>query len=1014
MRNWWGRNFAPFFSFKLGARLVAVAALFLAFATAALAQSTATLQGTVTDPSGGAVPKAKVLVQNEQTGVEFNTQTDSTGSYLVTGLLPGLYQVTVTASGFQKFIVKEIKLDVASTVQENVPLKVGEVSQEVVVTGGAPLVNTTSATMGQVIDQKTVQQIPLNGRHFVDLGLLVAGTVTPPQNGFLVYPLQGLGMFAIDTAGQRENTTNWMINGINLNDGVQNQITFQPSVDTVSEFKIDNSNFPAQYGRMSGAIVNIATRSGTNQFHGEAFDFARNSFFDARNYFNPKPKHQIPLIRNDFGADGGGPIVKNKAFFFLSYEGQRQRDAAALSTLVPAQGTTSSSTAVNNLLKLLPQVPGTANTLVPFFGSTSVQVNVDQGAGDLSYVFNPSDRLHGYYIIEQDHRFEPTSAANVPNFGDVRDARRQLMTLNEVHVFSPNITNEARLGFNRLHITFLPSAAESWSSLGIGEPAGVPTTGFPLIIISGGPEFGDPPGEPQGRGDTTVDFSDTLDWLKGNHNLAMGVDVMRFYNNNIGENLGDFFYTGLASFLNDRAVSYAATQGNSNDKILEPAWAIFLQDTYKLRPNLTLEIGLRYDWNGTPNEANNHLSLFNPTTDAMAPVSQAYPTSDKNIQPRIGFAWDPWGDGKTSVRGGYAILTQQPVTNIVSALSGNPPFATPLAASGNISLEAPPVNPRLVSPNTIDPNFHDAYAQDWNLSIERALTPTLGIELSYVGIKGTHEQQLINLNQPPVTGGIYGTSANSPYPNFSEILDYNSNGNSNYNAFWATVRKRTSHGLELSASYTLSRSNDYSSLDVPNNLPQDTYNLLGEYGPSDFNATQRFVLSGFYLLPFKGSRAVSGWEFGLITQAQSGNPLTAFYSVPSAYHPFPGETLRVNSSGSLSISGDPNAWIANPSVLSSPCNSATLKCSPGTAGRNTVIGPNFVNTDFSIIKNTELTERINLQFRAEAFDVFNHPNFGDPSLTIDSANFNKIQSTRFGVGDFGSSRQIQLALMLQF
>lgn len=1011
-----------FFSLAFAVRSAAAIVVLFALSTVALAQSTATLQGTVTDTSNAAVPNAKVVVHNQNTGVDRTTKTDQTGGYLVSGLLPGVYQVEISASGFQTSVIKNLTLDVATAVTENMQLKVGQVTEQVTVTGGTPLVNTSNVTIGQVINQRTVQEIPLNGRHFVDLALLSPGTVTPPQNGFLTFPLQGLGSLGIDTAGQRENTTNWMINGINLNDEVQNQITFQPSVDTVSEFKVDNSNFPAEYGRNSGAIVNIATRSGTNRFHGQAFDFLRNNFFDARNFFNVKPRPQAPLIRNNFGADLGGPIKKNKLLFFLSYEALRQRDAISLLTPVPAAGTTSSSVAVNNLLKLLPAPNTTLAGQPAFSGNTNAPVNVDQGTADITYVLNQSDQISGYYAIEMDHRFEPLAGATVPNFGDTRDARRQLLTLNEDHVFGPNMTNEIRLGFNRLHITFLPNDSSlNSATLGINLPPGVPTVGMPLINIGSiGLLFGNPGGEPQGRGDTTAVLSDTLNWLKGRNNFAFGGEVRRFYNNNLFENVGAFGYSSLQNFINDSASSFSTLSGNGNNKILEPAWGLFAQDNYKLRSNLTLELGLRYDWNSTPTEAHNRFSVFDPSTDALVQIGtpgfgQVYQTNNKNFQPRIGLAWDPWGNGKTSIRAGYAILTQQPVTNIASNLTSNPPFATPLASSSktnSITLENPPANPNTVSPFSISPNYHDSYAQDWNLSIQREITSTLGIQVAYIGIKGTHLQQEVNLNQPAVVNGFYQSAG--PFPNFSAIRNFNSAGTSHYNALWVTVNKHVSHGLDFLGSYTFSRSLDYSSLDTPNNLPQDSNNLRNEYGPSDFNATHRFVLSGFYQLPFKGNRVISGWELGLITQAQSGNPLTVFSLAASGLFPF--EAVRPNVTGPVQVTGNINGWIANPSVFTSPCttSSGITTCSPGNLGRNTVIGPKFVNTDFSLIKNTKISERFNLQFRAEAFDVFNHPNFGDPNLNAGSKFFGIINSTRFGPADFGSARQIQLALKLQF
>ena len=268
------------------ARTLLLFALTFALCRNVGAQSTAQLNGTVSDPSGAAISSARVIVKNMGTGVEWNTQTNSAGLYVLPSLPPGTYQITVSAEGFQKLLLADLKLDVATAVTKDIQMRVGSMTQEVQVTTEAPLIETSSPGVGQVINAKTVQEIPLNGRHFVDLNLLTPGTVTPPANGFLTAPLRGQGSFAINTAGQREDTTNWLVNGINLNDPVQNQVTFQPPVDTLSEFKVDNSTFPAQYGRNAGSIVNIATRSGVNEFHGEAFEFFRNNALDARNFFN--------------------------------------------------------------------------------------------------------------------------------------------------------------------------------------------------------------------------------------------------------------------------------------------------------------------------------------------------------------------------------------------------------------------------------------------------------------------------------------------------------------------------------------------------------------------------------------------------------------------------------------------------------------------------------------------------------------------------------------------------------
>ena len=334
----------------------------------ALAQSTATLQGTVTDSKGAVLPNATVVVRNRSTSSERTTQTDSEGNYQVAALPAGVYSVEVRVQGFKTQVADSVTLEVAKTAVQNFQMDVGAISEQVLVSSDVPVIETATTSVGTVINQRTVQEIPLNGRHFVDLGLLIPGSVTPPQNGFLTAPLRGQGSFAFNTAGNREDTVNFMINGVNLNDMVQNQITFQPSINTVQEFKVDNSTFSAEYGRNSGAIVNIATRSGTNDYHGEFFEFLRNEALDARNFFDAR---KPPFKRNQFGLNIGGPLHlpffgeggspfsyngKNRTFFFFSYEGLRQRQGLTLTSnvLTPAQRASVTNPTV---LKLLPLIP---------------------------------------------------------------------------------------------------------------------------------------------------------------------------------------------------------------------------------------------------------------------------------------------------------------------------------------------------------------------------------------------------------------------------------------------------------------------------------------------------------------------------------------------------------------------------------------------------------------------------------------------------------------------------------
>ncbi len=1028
------------------------------------AQSTASLNGSVTDPTGAAVPNAKVTVTNIATGVAQVAQTDAAGAYLFPVLPSGTYHLEVSSPNFQTAVLPALTLDVATSVTRNIQMVVGSVTQQVVISAEAPLIETATPGVGEVIDDKTTQDIPLNGRHFVDLGLLTAGTVTPPANGFLTAPLRGQGSFAIDTAGQREDTTNWLINGINLSDPQQNQITFQPPIDTLSEFKIDNSSFPAQYGRNMGAIVNIATRSGSNDFHREAFEFVRNNDFDARNYFNPVGLPQSPFKRNSFGADFGGPIKKNKLFFFLAYEGLRQRQGLTVEATVPSQNqiATVTSPAVLALLKVIPaaNLAGSGTAGVPgaynlFSGSAVANVALNQGAADLDYIVSDTDQVHFYYVVQRDHRQEPTqgglAAADIPGFGDTRDGFRQLMTISEDHTFGANLTNTVRVGYNRIHLIFSPTALNP-AAFNIGLPTGSPVgVAIPNIDVSGDLDFGGPTNEPQGRGDTTGALNDTLTWLRGNHDFAFGGEIRRAYNNNISENIGEFVYTptivngvttasSMQNFLADRASTFQVEVGAGSDRAVEPSWALFAQDSFKWKPNFTINVGLRYEWNSTISEARGRFTNFNTSNGDLFLSPDPYQTNNLNFQPRLGFAWDPFGNGKTSVRAAYAILTQEPITGVVApSLTNNPPFALPIAvtsATSAITMENPSATITGVSlgPNATNPNFKNAYAQDWNLTVERQLSSTTGLQLAYVGTKGTHLPIFVNVNQPFVVNGIYQSTR--PFPTLplsspvlpsqcvapfpacplNNIMQEASIANSNYNALWVTLTQHVWQGLEFLASYSYSKSLDYDSQSTINEpiMVQNAYNPRGDYGLSEFDSRNRFVLSGIYSLPFKGNRLVAGWQFGIITQAQSGNPLTPTVTIG----PGPGIslTIRPNITAPVQITGDSTQWFANKSVFVSPCTTSAgvTTCKPGDMARDSVPGPDFVNTDFSITKNTQLTEKFNLQFRAEAFDIFNHPNFGNPSLTVGSSTFGEILSTRFSTGDFGSSRQIQLGLKLIF
>ncbi|HJP94084.1 MAG TPA: TonB-dependent receptor [Pyrinomonadaceae bacterium] len=1012
--------------------LMLVAALLAT--SSVLAQSTATLQGTVTDAKGAVVPNATVIARNRATSTERTTQTDNDGNYQLAGLPVGVYSVEVRVTGFKTQVADQVTLQVAKTAIQNFQLDIGAISEQVLVTSDVAVIETATTSVGTVINQRTVQEIPLNGRHFVDLGLLIPGSVTPPQNGFLTAPLRGQGSFAFNTAGGREDTVNFMINGVNLNDMVQNQITFQPSINTVQEFKVDNSTFSAEYGRNSGAIVNIATRSGANAYHGEFFEFLRNDVLDARNFFDAQ---KPPFHRNQFGLNIGGPLNighfgeggspfsyhgKNRTFFFFSYEGLRQRQGLTLTSNVLTDAQRASVTNAT-VLKLLPLIPRATSVDVVggvpigrFAGSGTAPVNIDQWTGDMSHNFNANDRLHGYYAFQKDLRGEPNLQGNtLPGFGDTRQSHRQIFTLNETHIFGPNLTNEARFGFNRINITFTPNLQVNPTDFNINEGVNQ-DLGLPQINITGfNFNIGGPAGFPQGRADTTVVLSDTLNYLRGNHSFKFGGEGRRFYNNNFTLDTGSFTFANVNSFIAGNANAFSVTLGDRSSAIIQNALGFYVQDNYKVRPNVTLELGLRYDWNMTPSERFDRFVVFDPATRSLVRVGSGiddvYHQNNKNFQPRVGIAWDPFKDNKTSVRAAYAILADQPVTNVVTPLTSNPPLATPLTFSGAITFANAAAAAGLagLAPNNVSPDFDNAYVQSWNLNIQRELGHDLAVTIGYFGTKGTHLRISRNINQP-INGvrpfpTVSLSSSIRPGATLNNIVQIESTGNSSYNALWLTASKRLSRGFQFNASYTFSKSIDYNSLNSQGVIVQDSYNLLSNRGLSDFDARHRFVFSGLYELPFHGNRAVEGWQLSSIVQSQSGNPVTIV--VNNSTFTGTNNTVRPNVTGPIEILGTPNRWFdTSPFIV--PVNRF------GSLGRNVVIGPGFNNTDFSVIKRTKLTESQLIEFRWEVFDLLNHANFGQPGRVVGTANFGQITNTRFATGDSGSSRQMQFALKYQF
>jgi len=998
----------------------ALPATLLLWAAVGLAYSapTSSLTGTVVDPSGRAVPRAKIIVRDTATFVESLVFTNSEGIFEIPALPAGTYRLEVSAPGFRLAIVEALTIDVARILVQDVHLELGDVSQEVTVKPQAALIDRVTTSVGHVIDGRTVQEIPLNGRYFLDLAVLSPGSVTAPQSGFSAAPSRGLGALAINTAGNREETVNYMINGITLNDLVFSSILFQPSISAIQEFKIDNSSLSAEYGQSSGAVVNLATRSGGSQFRGELFEFLRNDALDARNFFTLNSSEPQPFKRNQFGGNLGGPAIRNKTFFFFSYEGLRQEQQVDLNSLVfsDAQRGSAASGVIAQLITLIPRSNIIDSAGTPrFVGSAAAPVDADQWGMDIDHIFSQTDRLHGYYSFDLTQTVEPTVLGNtVPNFGASQRPQRQFFSLNETHVFGQDRINELRLGLNRLSSATLPNALLNPADFGIRDGIDQPI-GLPQINIAGGAlNFGGPSVFPSGRGDTTIVASDALTCSCGRNSLTIGGEFRQFLNNNFRLGSGAFNFPSVAAFLADTANSFSVTLGNQSSSIRQGAFGMFVQSNYRWRPNLTLELGLRYDWNMTPDERYNRFIVFDPQSASLVRVGHGlddiYHQNNKNFQPRLGFAWDPFKDGKTSVRGAYAILADQPMTSVVIPTSGNPPLAIPLAVTGTIQLgnAIDFAQAAGLAPATVDHEFDNAYLQSWNLNVQREILPGLTVMAGYFGSKGTHLILRRNINQP--VDGVLPYSVVSPssaiLPNvpLGNITQAESTGNSSYNALWVTASKSFASGLQINVSYTWSKSLDYNSLSSEGIVVQDSYNLRGDRGLSDFDARHRFVAREIYDLPFRSNPFTRNWQLATTIQAQSGNPVNIVTSNSTVTGV--ANTLRPNVTGPITIIGTADRWF-NTSVFSPVAGFGNL-------GRNVVIGPGFENTDFSIMRNIELGERFRMQLRIEVFDLLNHANFGQPGNVVGTPGFGRITKTRFPTGESGSSRQMQLGVKLSF
>lgn len=1052
---------------------VLVASMILLLAPRIHAQlASANLSGTVTDQSQAAVPNANVSIRNVDTGVTREVTTNADGLYSAPNLAPGKYDVTVSATGFSTLVQNGITLTVGAEQALNLTLQVGQVSQKVEVTAAAPTVETTSSTLSATVEQTTIVELPLNGRDWTQLATLEPGVIAIHAQASTSSTAnrgnRGFGNQLTDS-GHRPNENTYRVNGININDysnGAPGSVLgVNLGVDAIQEFNVVTTNYSAEYGRTSGAVINAVTKSGTNQFHGSGYIFDRDKVYDARGYFD----NQLPPFRRvQFGGSAGGPIIKDNTFIFADYEGVRQNQGVTFSDHVPSAaarsgelcsipqpGANGCSTVFLNTLAPLPgtnpdPTTGIDKSVLPFLalwptGNGAVVGNGDTQVYTVSGVQNLTEN---YVTARLDHKFSTGDSADGSYFFDnapqtIPDAldnvvheiftRRQGVTMEESHIFSPELLNVARFGFTRVvglvntPVQALNPAADSLSLSAIpGQFA--PLLGVPGLTSAGGL------GNVSFFGHHYNSFQayDDLFLTRGTHALKFGFAFERMQYNvlSLVRRNGNFNFGSLEDFLRNNPLNVLLLDPDPNFRretgSRQSLFGGYVQDDWRVRKNLTLNLGLRYEMLTLPHEAHNGFGVLLPDffTGVTTPVNTLWASNatTHNFDPRIGFSWDPFGDGKTAVRGAFGIFDVLPLPYTYTiGDSLTLPFSLQVSASnlpsgtfptGALSLIG--FTPANAGARYVQQNPGRSYAMNWNFNIQRELAPSVTLTLGYVGSHTLHEDVTMddaNMVVPTTVGGrvVFPFPQGSGIradPNVGFIRPVNFDGSSSYNGLQAGLKKVYGHGFQAEVSYAYSKCIDTGSgaqLGDPylNSLTSLIFfSKIARRGPCDFDLRQNFVLNYLWDIPGPKSGAASwvagGWEVGGIITVSTGVPFTTILG---------GDPLGQNSSDPIDFvdrlpncnpyTGNPNAYL-NLSCFSVPLKPAGLNinCTPfpsgpanscmnlfGDVGRNELVGPGLTEFDFSIFKNNhipKISEAFNLQLRFEFFNIFNHPNFQAP------------------------------------
>jgi hypothetical protein len=1069
------------------------------------------LTGAVTDDSGAVIPGVSVTATHVGTGVSRSAVTDERGNYRIPLLPIGQYSLAAELPGFKKEVRSGITLQVDQTGREDFRLSIGNVSDVVEVTAGAPLVASETSSVGNVIDSTKVVELPLNGRDFKNLALLVPNAMPTGQG--TTHASRG----GFNVAGSRETSNNFLLDGIDNNDPTVNLFTVKPSIEIVQEFKVQTNSYTAESGRYSGGQINIMTKSGTNGLHGSLFEFFRNQRFDAKNFFDNGSAPIPPFRRNQFGGSLGGPIIKGRTHFFGAFEGTRIKQSETLLASVPTaeflRGDFSALlSATNPWTRRVTQVIE-PSTRQPFPGNIvpedrfspiakkvmALYPSPNRADPVLNFLSNPlstdDTNQYSYRIDHQitnslrtflrhsisweslldsfDHFHRPT---RLPGWGRTEPTHTQHIVLNTSWVINPKMINELRLGYNRFQQSrsainkddgaallglsqFLDTAAEQ----GLNR-------GYPFFSINGFDAIGSSSGQPQQRQDNTYQIVNNFSYVTGSHALKAGLDLLRFeeydiINTNIRGNFTfNGQYTTAGSFgFSDFLLGFPSQTARlilpeQYRYMFHYQHGFYVQDDWKALPNLTINMGLRYEIDGPIRDIYNRVGRFDPVKNQIILarvkdprfdpagglkdlIARYYPsdktpivvndqdtvwnTDHNNFAPRIGLAYRPFSNNSTVARAGYGVYYDGMVFG--NGFAGFGPSITPFrfaqsfiasTTTPNIDMSSPfpdALAGGTLSPATMDSDYHMPYSQQYNAGVEHELINDVVVEIGYVGNMGTRLSRSRNINAatPSATGF---SASRRPFSWLGNLSYRESTARSYYHSGQVRVEKRFSHGYSLLSSYTWGKAidNDSGSEGAGGAGPQDPNELNANKGLSSFDVRHRYSLSYTAQLPVGAGKrfgaawpkaaqfALGGWEIAGIWTMQTGRPITVTYSGDNSGTG--NNNDRPNLIGDANLPADqrtPDRWF-NIDAFVMPARGVF-----GNAGRGVVEGPGYQNMDFSIKKDFHIGENQNVQFRAEFFNFTNHPNFDYPNRTVNNSQFGKIVSA-------GLSRQLQFGLRYAF